>query len=131
MPVPGGKGRRPVHCLQCQHVLAATVENGAMGGEILSGTLELSHRDQALREFPPTHARNPIDGTTRSTARRAALNAPLWGARRKPHPKGADTLRNNDNREIGNKARNGGKAKNGSPFKVGSELRKAEFTKHH
>src|SRR5512139_454505 len=41
---------------------------------------------------PPTHAGNPIDGTTRATARRAAQDAPLWGARRKPHPKGADTL---------------------------------------
>jgi hypothetical protein len=50
---------------------------------------------------PPAHAGNAIDGTTRATARRAAQDAPLWGARRKPHPKGADTLRNSSQCKVG------------------------------
>ena len=62
-------------------------------GEILSGNAGAIAPSPSAARVTPTHAGKPIAGTTQASARRAALDAPLWGARRTPHPKGADTLR--------------------------------------
>jgi len=80
-PVPHGSGRRPFHCYQCQHVVAATSRIARCVGQILSGNTGAIAPSPALPELPPTHARNPIDGTIQASGRRAALDAPRgWRA---------------------------------------------------
>jgi hypothetical protein len=61
-------------------------------GQILSGNTGAIAPSPSTARVTPTHAGNPIDRTTQASALRGALDAPLWGARRKPHPKGVDTL---------------------------------------